>query len=394
MSTPPAPRKRLPVHPSEENLRKQAKRLAKAHGLQLAAAQHRLAGEYGCRNWPELMHVVEVMNRGADQLRDVKRDHEPLPKAARARDMAAVRAILDAGAFTQHDLDAALAHAAWYGGDDPDVLRVRKALFDLLLDHGADPDGQYGSAYGPIIFGCGEGFELHGFQWLLDAGADVTAPPVQTKYGPQCVLSTWLGAYVRGPGTTAAKRRGVDILLARGAYVPPEVTPPVLAIHRGDADALAGLLDTDPDLARRRFPDMPYGNVPLRGATLLHLAVELADVACIDLLLARGADVNARATVGPDGFGGQTPIFHAISTMHSAGLPVLEHLIDRPGRWIDRDVAARVVVCSDPMPRAMTPPVFAEWAATDATPDYRRVTPRELALVRSLVGHAPGRNDG
>src|SRR5258708_8070494 len=58
MTTSHGPRKRLPNNPSEENLRKQAKQLAKDEGLQLAAAQRRLATEYGYRNWAELMRAV------------------------------------------------------------------------------------------------------------------------------------------------------------------------------------------------------------------------------------------------------------------------------------------------------------------------------------------------
>ena len=58
MTTSHGPRKRLPNNPSEENLRKQAKQLAKDEGLQLAAAQRRLAIEYGYRNWAELMRAV------------------------------------------------------------------------------------------------------------------------------------------------------------------------------------------------------------------------------------------------------------------------------------------------------------------------------------------------
>src|SRR6266481_2270423 len=58
MTTSHGPRKRLPQNPSEENLRKQAKQLAKDEGLQLAAAQRRLAIEYGYRNWAELMRAV------------------------------------------------------------------------------------------------------------------------------------------------------------------------------------------------------------------------------------------------------------------------------------------------------------------------------------------------
>ena len=58
MSASREPRKRLPQNPSEENLRKQAKQLAKEEGLQLAAAQRRLAIEYGYRNWAELIRAV------------------------------------------------------------------------------------------------------------------------------------------------------------------------------------------------------------------------------------------------------------------------------------------------------------------------------------------------
>jgi len=58
MTTPQGPRKRLPNNPSEENLRKQAKGLANKEGLQLAAAQRRLATEYGYQNWAELMRAV------------------------------------------------------------------------------------------------------------------------------------------------------------------------------------------------------------------------------------------------------------------------------------------------------------------------------------------------
>jgi len=38
-----AARKRLPVNPSVEHLKKQAKRIAKGQSVELAAAQHRLA---------------------------------------------------------------------------------------------------------------------------------------------------------------------------------------------------------------------------------------------------------------------------------------------------------------------------------------------------------------
>ena len=58
MSTSLNPTRSLPNHPSEEFLHKEAKRFAREHGLQLAAAQRELAHEYGYRNWVELMDAV------------------------------------------------------------------------------------------------------------------------------------------------------------------------------------------------------------------------------------------------------------------------------------------------------------------------------------------------
>lgn len=381
MSSSQPARKRLPVKPSEENLRKQAKRRAKLEGTQLAEAQHRLAHEYGCHNWAELMHVVEVMNRGADQLAFVQRKVEPLPASVRTRDVAKVREILSSGQFTQHDLDAGLAHAAWYGGDDSVVLKTRRALFDLLLDHGADPDGQYGSAYGPIIFGTGECLDPHGLQWLIDAGADVTFSPVETKYGRQCALSYWLGTYVRGRNET--KHRGIQILLEHGAFLPPEVAPPILAIHRGDAELLGDLIDRDRSLLTRPFAEMPYGNIPLAGATLLHCAVEFGEIECLNALLNHHADINIKADV-LDGIGGQTPIFHAINTCGDGNFYTLEYLVQRVGQSIDMSVKA-TWRGSDAVP--LTPLEYSEKAQREIDPKRARYRPRvndEITLLRSL----------
>jgi len=51
----------LPENPNEEYLRKEAKRLARDEAIQLAAAQRRLAREYGFSSWTELIgHVKSV----------------------------------------------------------------------------------------------------------------------------------------------------------------------------------------------------------------------------------------------------------------------------------------------------------------------------------------------
>ncbi|HJU09628.1 MAG TPA: LON peptidase substrate-binding domain-containing protein, partial [Candidatus Binataceae bacterium] len=61
MATTPISPKFLPQHPSAEYLRKEAKRFARTNTMQLAAAQRRLAHDYGYRNWAALMIAVQTM---------------------------------------------------------------------------------------------------------------------------------------------------------------------------------------------------------------------------------------------------------------------------------------------------------------------------------------------
>ncbi len=380
MSTPHnTGRRRLPVNPSLENLKKQAKRLAKTRPeLSLQQAQHQLATEYGCCNWAELSHVVETMSRGAMQTTNVQAEREPLPAAANRNDLDGVRRILQDGPFTQHDLDLALARAVLRFGE-------RRAIAALLIEHGADPDGQYGANYGPIIFVTGECLDPDGMKFLIDHGADVTFQPVMTKYGGATPLSHTLGTYDRGQNER--KHRCIEILLRHGAIVPPEVSPPMLAIHRGDAGLLSTLIDADRSLVSRRFADMPYGNIQLRGATLTHLAIEFGEIECLDVLLSHGADINATSDL-IDGLGGQTPVFHAIGTMHGTGVAVLEHLAHRGDRRIDLSIRATFRLFDEPQTPAMTALEHAARASRDDVPEFRRASPREIALLKSLA--APG----
>lgn len=325
-------RKRLPVKPSAEHLRKQAKRRHKlTEDRTLADVQHEMAQEYGCKNWGELMHVVETMLRGADQLSHVKYDWEALPKAVNEDDIDRVREILASGEFTQHDLDLGLARALYFP--------KRREMAELLVDHGADVDGQYGSDYGPIVLVTGEGLNADALQFMIDHGCDVAFLPVKSKYGPASPMIGTLATYVRG--RNEQKHRCIEILEKYGAYMPPEVPPPMMAIHKGDAKGLKQMLTDDPGLVHRQFPDMPYGNISLKGATLFHMAAEFAEIDCINVLLDHGADINVRA-MQIDGIGGQTPVFHAAEAFNHWKAPALPYLIKRVGEWLDTSIRATV----------------------------------------------------
>jgi len=76
----------------------------------------------------------------------------------------------------------------------------------------------------------------------------------------------------------------------------------------------------------RRFPELDCGSTGarrllLQGATLLHVAAEFGNPEAANLLLDRGAQVDARAMVDEAGVGGQTAIFHAVTQFGDRGCP-------------------------------------------------------------------------
>lgn len=269
----------------------------------------------------------------------------PLSAATDRNDLAAVRGLLAAG-VARADLDRALARS---------VLRFaeRRAIAELLVAHGADPDGQYGGDYGPLALVTGECLDPDGMAFLAAHGAHLDFAPVATKYGEACMVGSVLGTYHRGDN--ARKHRCLDLLLGLRAPVPAAVGPALLALHRGDAAALARLCAGDPGLATRRFPDMPYGNTRLAGGTLLHAAVEFDEHEAIDVLLRHGADPNARSAAGH----GPTPVFHAIALGWEAAtgwghkLATIDHLLLRCGAALDLSLRAAIQRSDQSAPTAV-----------------------------------------
>jgi hypothetical protein len=125
----------------------------------------------------------------------------------------------------------------------------------------------------------------------------------------------------------------IDLLLEAGGETKYRA-PALLALLGGRLDRLAEQIDADPAIVHKPFPELDCGmsggrRLTVQGGTLLHVAAEYGNVAAAALLLDRGSDVNARATLDDAGTGGQTPIFHAVTQFDDGGLPVTQLLIER-----------------------------------------------------------------
>jgi len=121
----------------------------------------------------------------------------------------------------------------------------------------------------------------------------------------------------------AAKHRILELYAEHGFQYPDTA---MMALHRGRVDLLEEHLRRDSGLAKRRFafeeifpPEigchdevMATHGTPLGGTTLLHICADYGEIEIAQWLLEHGWDVNERAAVDAEGFGGHTALFSTV----------------------------------------------------------------------------------
>src|SRR6266700_594761 len=360
MSTDPqASPRRLPDQPNLRHLKDQAKDLLKTRAAtSITDAQFKIARLYGFASWPKLKAHVESFEEIGQLKQAIDTNDIVRVKTLMTRNPALHRAPLGYGKDGpltwvaecrvpwESPSPARLAMAEWMiangsdvhqGGDGP-LMRAalngyRIPMMELLVSHGANVNALWHGHF-PIIFSPCESWDPTALQWLLDHGAN---PNCRVHgYGmsghpyPGTALDYLIAGYARSVERLSAC---IDILLEAGGETKYDA-PAVLALLRGRLDELAKLIDAEPGLMNKRFSELDCGqtggrSLLLRGGTLLHVAAEYANVAAAVLLLDRGADVNARATVDEAGVGGQTAIFHAVTQFDDGGLHITQSLVER-----------------------------------------------------------------
>ena len=357
---PQAPRP-LPERPNLRHLKDQAWELLKSgQAPSLTDAQLQIARLYGFASWLRLKEHVHSLEELGTLKHTIDTNDFAGVRSLMTRNPALHRAPLGYGKDGPLTWVAEcrvpweppgatrLAMAQWmidngsdvHQGQDGPLMRAalvdhRIPMMDLLVRNGADVNAEWHGHF-PILFSPCETVEPLALRWLLEHGAD---PHLPMRHGYDSPLDYVIGTYSRSPRLAQC----IDLLAATGCQTRRRV-PGMLEVLRGRLDLLGAELDADRSLAHKRFPELDFGStayrrLQLRGGTLLHLAAEYGNVEAARLLLASGADVNARADGDETGVGGQTPIFHAGSQFHDFGLPMTKHLVESGA---DLNVRARL----------------------------------------------------
>jgi hypothetical protein len=382
----------LPVRPDHDQLKHQAKDLLRAIKAGAAAAigalrkhhpkppapenaglhdaQLVLARRYGIPSWTRLVLACRMTNAirrdDAETVRSLILKHPQLlyedargvkgnwgPPMSYAANLGRDRIIRMLHEMGATDLQFAFDRACLQG----EIGTAR-----LLQSFGARPARD--AAMGPC-----ETQNPEGLAFVLGLGAELS-----DEHGDRLApVAMLLQGYGRNP---AGKHQCLELLARHGVTLPDT---PTMALHRGRIDLLEAHLRRDPELLSRTFTheeiyppelschadhSLALHGTPLAGTTLLHMCMDFDEPGIARWILSHGGDVNAKAAIDQDGFGGHTPLFHCVVT--------------QPQRLRRSDEFARLLLNAgaDPNVRASLRKEL-RGVADETLHEYHNVTPLE-----------------
>jgi hypothetical protein len=335
------PDRHLPVRPDLDQLKHQAKDLLRAirrddpaalaelrkhhpapmesGDTKLADAQLTLARAYGAPSWARLVQSCDLIDA-------IWRD-----------DLDAVRALVTANPKLIHE-DALVRPSNWGPPMSYSANLGRDRIIEMLFGLGAT-DLRHAIDRAGLQSRIGTVRLLYDLMGRPPLSDDMLGGPAYTLSATGTEVMLELG--VRAVDEHGKRLAPVDVVLEtdsrdpdakhrilelyeRHGFIFPDT--PVMALHRGRLDLLEAHLRRDPSLLGRTFsheeiypPDLGCHDdvlatqgTPLKGTTLLHLCADYDELEIARWLLDRGMDVDARAEVDADGFGGHTALFGTV----------------------------------------------------------------------------------
>ena len=162
-------------------------------------------------------------------------------------------------------------------------------------------------------------FELHSVQGITDCFEKGVNPNEIINGKP--LFFDLINMYTRGPLFKECVRAFVNYGLAFEDKV-------LLSVLLDDASSLDSNLNKTKDALAKKY-SFACTFTPLYEVSLLHICAEYNHLSCAQILVKHGADINAKAGIDKNGFGGQTPIFHTVNQHANKSIDVLKYLISQ-----------------------------------------------------------------
>lgn len=160
-------------------------------------------------------------------------------------------------------------------------------------------------------------FELHSVDGIKECFENGLNPNINVKGKP--LIYELINMYSRGPRFKKCIRAFVDFGLDFEDKT-------LLAVLLDDSQILDIFLkENNSTLTKKYSFDCAF--TPLFEVSLLHICAEYNHLDCAKILIKHGANINSKAGLDENGFGGHTPIFHTVNQNENKCLDVLKHLV-------------------------------------------------------------------
>lgn len=161
--------------------------------------------------------------------------------------------------------------------------------------------------------------ELQSVEGIKECFENGISPDAEFKNQP--LIYEVISGYPRGEGFKKSIKAFVDY----GVTFDDKV---LLAVLLDDPQMLKSFLAKDDHLINKRY-SLDCAFTQMLEVTLLHVCAEYNHLACAEILVQHGLNVNAQAGTDEYGFGGQTAIFHTVNQNGNKCIDVLKFLVSQ-----------------------------------------------------------------